>query len=200
VKITNEILEAHLHCKTKGHLKIAGEIGTESEYEAMTEAASRASREVSLTGLIARYGESNANRGTAITAAMLKQGAPLLADVILEDDGILIHLDALKRADGASKLGKHHYLPVLYNHGYKVGRSRKLLLAVLGLTIARVQGLRPAVGLVARSPDGRLGKVCLDAKLYREAEQVLGEARRLQQGGESPAGPQRSLPGLRVPL
>ena len=186
MKITNEILEAYLHCKTKGHLKLVGKSGSKSDYEAMTEAASRALREVSLAGLIARCGEGNVTRGTAITAAMLKQGAPLLADALLEDDGVSIRLDALKRADGTSKLGEHHYLPVLYNHGDKVDRLKKLLLAVLGLTIARVQGLRPTVGLVARSPDGRLGKVCLDAKLYREAEQVLDEARRLQQGGESP--------------
>jgi predicted RecB family nuclease len=186
MKITNEVLEGYLNCKTKGHLKLVGESGTKSDYEAMTEAASQASRELSLAGLVARYGEGNAFRGTAITAAMLKQGAPLLADAILEDDGVSILLDALKREDGASKLGEHHYLPILYNHGDKVGRLKKLLLAVLGLTIARVQGLRPSVGLVARGSEGRLGKVCLDAKLYREAEQVLDEAKRLQASGETP--------------
>ena len=57
---------------------------------------------------------------------------------------------------------------------------------MLGLVLARVQGLRPAVGLVARGPDGRLGKVRLDAKLYRQAEQVLDEVKRLQAGGEPP--------------
>ena len=97
-----------------------------------------------------------------------------------------IRFDALKRADGASKLGDHHYLPVLHNHGDKVGRPQKLLLAVLGLVLARVQGLRPAIGLVARGPEGRLGKVRLDAKLYRQAEQVLDEVKRLQAGGEPP--------------
>ena len=186
MKITNEILEAYLNCKTKGHLKLVGETGTKSDYEAMTEAASRASRELSLAGIVARYGEGNAYRGTAITAAMLKQGAPLLADAIVEDDGMSIRFDGLKRADGASKLGGHHYVPVLHNHGDKVGRQQKLLLAVLGLVLDRVQGLRPATGLVARGPEGRLGKVRLDAKLYRQAEQVLDEARRLQAGGEPP--------------
>ncbi len=97
-----------------------------------------------------------------------------------------LRFDALKRADGASKLGDHHYLPVLHNHGDKVGRQQKLLLAVLGLVLARVQGLRPATGLVARGPEGRLGKVRLDAKLYRQAEQVLDEVKRLQAGGEPP--------------
>src|SRR5262245_17120243 len=104
MRITSEILEAYLNCKTKGHLKLAGETGIKSDYEAMTEAASRASRELSLDGIAARYAEGDADRGTAITTARLKQGAPLLADTVVEDDGMSIRFDALKRADGASKL------------------------------------------------------------------------------------------------
>jgi hypothetical protein len=169
MRITNEILEAYLNCKTKGYLKLVGETGTKSDYETMTEAASRASRELSLAGIVARYGEGHSYRGTAITAAGLKQGTSLLSDAIIEDDGMTIRFDALKRADGASKLGGHHYVPVLHNHGDKVGRSRRLLLAALGLAIARVQGRRPIVGLIARGPEGRLVKVCLDSKLYRQA-------------------------------
>jgi predicted RecB family nuclease len=186
MKITNEILEAYLNCKTKGHLKLAGKTGTKSDYEAMTETARRASRELALAGIVAYYGEASPYRGTAITSAMLKQGAPLWADAIVEDDGMSIRFDGLKRADGASMLGGHHYVPVLHNHGDKVGRQQKLLLAVLGLVLERVQGLRPAAGLVARGREGRLGKVRLEAKLYQEAEQVLVEARRLQAGGEPP--------------
>src|SRR5262249_40353093 len=97
-----------------------------------------------------------------------------------------VRFDALKRADGASKVGDHHYLPVLHVHGDKVGKRQKLLLATLGLLLDGVQGLRPSVGLVARGAEGRLGKVKLDAKLYRQAEQVLDELKRLQVGGESP--------------
>ena len=37
MKITNEVLEGYLNCKTKGHLKLAGETGTKSDYEAMTD-------------------------------------------------------------------------------------------------------------------------------------------------------------------
>ena len=109
-----------------------------------------------------------------------------MADAVVEDDGMSTRFDALKRVDGASKLGGHHYVPVLHNHGDKVGRSRKLLLAALGLVIARVQGLRPIAGLVARGPEGRLVKVSLDSKLYRQAERVLEEVKRLQSGGEPP--------------
>jgi hypothetical protein len=32
MKITNEVLEGFLNCKTKGHLKLARETGTKSDY------------------------------------------------------------------------------------------------------------------------------------------------------------------------
>ena len=60
MKITTEILEAYLNCKTKGHLKLAGEGGTRSDYEAMTTATSRASRESTLANLVSRFGEIDA--------------------------------------------------------------------------------------------------------------------------------------------
>jgi predicted RecB family nuclease len=184
MKITNEVLEAYLNCKTKGRLKLAGESGIKSDYEAMIEAAKAASREAALSRLVARFGEGDDRRGVTVTAETLKQGAPLLVDAALEDNGTSIRFFALKRAEGGSKLGGHHYLPVLHVHGDKVGRQQKFLLALHGLALAGVQGHRPGVGLVARGAEGRLGKVKLDAKPYRLAEQVLGEMRRLQQGGQ----------------
>ena len=54
---------------------------------------------------------------------------------------------------------------------------------MFGLVRAPVQGLRPTMGLVARGSDGRLGKVCLDAKLYRQAERILAEGKHLQEKG-----------------
>jgi predicted RecB family nuclease len=142
------------------------------------------SRAQALARLVARFGEGDACRGSAVTAAVLKQGAPILLDAGLEDEGLSLRLDALKRVDGASKVGNHHYIPILHSYGDKVGRREKLLLAVLGLALARIQGLRPVSGLVARGPEARLGKVRLDPKLYWQAEQVVTDLKRLQQGGK----------------
>src|SRR5262249_30805712 len=165
-KITRDIIESYLNCKYKGHLKLTGESGTPSDYEAMTTAARASSWEQAVARLVARFGEGEACRGTTVAVATLKEGAPLLTDAHLKDDAMLVRFDALKRADGASGLGDHHYVPVLHNRGDKVGRREKLLLAVLGFLLGRVQGLRPATGLVACGPRVRLGKVRLDAKLY----------------------------------
>jgi predicted RecB family nuclease len=185
VKITTEILEACLHCKLKGHLKLAGRCGTRSEYEEMTREAQMVSRQEALAHLIARFSGGDGYQGSA-TVSVLKQGAPLLADIAIEDECLSLRLDALMRVDGASELGAHHYAPVLHCHGPKVGRHQKLLIAVQGLALGGVQGKVPDFGLVARGAEGRLGKVRLDAKLYRQAQQVLDELKRLQAGGEAP--------------
>jgi predicted RecB family nuclease len=185
-KINQGIIESFLNCKYKGHLKLVGECGIKSDYEAMTVAARAASREATLVKLVARSGEGNACRGMSITDATLWKGTPLLVDADFDDDDLTLRFDGLKRADGTSKLGEHHYQPILHQFGDKVGRHQKLLLAMFGLAIARVQILRPSVGLVARGTEGRLGKVRLDAKLYKRSEQVLDEVKRLQAEGEPP--------------
>jgi predicted RecB family nuclease len=185
-KITLDTIKSYLSCKYKGHLKLAGECGAKSDYEAMTAAEDQASREEAIAKLAARVGEGNARRGTAVTTAALKLRTTLITDASFDDDAMSLRFDGLKLVDGASGLGDHHYLPVLHAHGVKVGRQQKLLLAMLGLVLARVQGPRPATGLVARGSEGRLGKVRLDAKLYRHAGQVLDELNRLQAGAEPP--------------
>src|SRR4051794_18825427 len=103
MKITIEILEGQLSCKFKGHLRLAGEVGTMSDYEAMTTAARAASREQVIAKLIDRFGEGAACRGTTITVASLRSGPPLLADATLEDGSLSLRFDALKRTLGPSR-------------------------------------------------------------------------------------------------
>jgi hypothetical protein len=40
-KITRDIIESYLNCKYKGHLKLGGESGTRSDYEAMSAAVTQ---------------------------------------------------------------------------------------------------------------------------------------------------------------
>jgi hypothetical protein len=143
-----------------------------SDCETMIVAAGRESREASLARLAARFSEGDACREIAATPSTLTQGAPLLTDATLEDDFVSLHFDALKQEEGPSTLGDYHYLPVLHNHRTKMGRPRKLMLAVLGLALAPVQGIRPALGLVVHGPEGRLRKV----RLRRKAGDWRGRA------------------------
>src|SRR5260370_3303781 len=98
--ITNDVIESYLNCKVKGHLKLAGECGIKSDYEAMTTAARQASREKAVVNLAARFGEGDANRGLAITGATLKQGKTLLVDATLNDDAMSLRFSGLNPVDG----------------------------------------------------------------------------------------------------
>jgi predicted RecB family nuclease len=167
-------------------LKLLGESGTKSEYEAMITAASDASRNATLAMLAVGCGDQHCCPGLKVTPATLKRGEALLVDALVEDDFLSIRFDALKRADGASRAGNHHYLPVLHRHGDNANRLLKLLLAVLGLGLESIQGLKPSLGLVAAAPDTRLRKVRLDGKLYKEAELALADLKQIQQHGEPP--------------
>jgi hypothetical protein len=149
-KITRDIIESFLNCKLKGHLKLAGESGTKADYEAMTAAARQASREQAIAKLIARFSVGDACREIAVSVTTLKRAAPLLVNARIEDEGLSLCLDGLKRVGGPSRIGGHHYIPVLHNHGDKVGRQQRVMLAVFGLALARVQGVRPATGLNRR--------------------------------------------------
>ena len=113
--ISRDIIESYLNCKHKGRLKLSGEGGTQSDYEKMTTAVRLSSREQMIEGLVARFGQGNAGQGTVVTAAILKEGKPLLADVDLEDETVLLRCDALKRTEGASEIGDHHYIAVIDN-------------------------------------------------------------------------------------
>jgi predicted RecB family nuclease len=184
--ITNDVVEGYLNCKVKGYLKIIGESGIKSDYDGMTIAARQASREEAIIKLAARIGEGDAKRGKPVTAAILKQGKTLMVDATLEHDGMSLRFDGLKRADGSSKLGDHYYLPIVHNHREKVSRQHKLLLAIFGLVLAGIQGLRPVFGLIARGQEATLERIRLDSKLYRRAEQILAEIRRFQASGQPP--------------
>ena len=87
-KISRHVIESYLNCKYKGHLKLVGESGTQSDYTTMTTAARQASREEAVAKLVVQFGECDACREMAVTAATLKQGKALLANAELADEDL----------------------------------------------------------------------------------------------------------------
>jgi hypothetical protein len=99
-----------------------------------------------------------------VTATTLKQGSPLLADVTFEEDGMSIRFDALKRTDGASKLGGHHYLPVLHAHGATIPRKKLRDRSRGNFMFARqTMNLLEAAGLLCSSDAGSKTVPCTGA-------------------------------------
>jgi hypothetical protein len=57
-KITREVLESYLHCKTKAYLKLAGQQGIRSDYEALLAETRQEVRKTAIDKMLARHAES----------------------------------------------------------------------------------------------------------------------------------------------
>ncbi len=178
-KLTREVLEAHLHCRFKGHLKQTGQTGTRSDYEAMLLAARDQTRLRAIDKIVSRH--EGVIRNVPFTASTLKRGPSWILDATLEDDACSLRFDALKRVDGPSQLGDYHYVPVLFHEGEKVRKEQRLLLEVYGVLLARIQGRTPGHGFVLHGKEGRPSKVRFNPD-PRKAERVLRDL----QGSEPP--------------
>jgi predicted RecB family nuclease len=181
-KITRDVLEGYLNCKTKGHLKLSGEHGTRSDYEAMLVAVRDEVRWKAIEKVVARHSEDEVVRNILLTGTALKAGAHFVLDAVLEDDFVRLQIDGLKRMDGPSKLGDFHYIPVLFHEGEQVRKEQRLLLEVLGLLLSRIQGRMPGQGVVWHGRECRAAKVRLGTD-PRRAEQVLWDLQQLPDGG-----------------
>ncbi len=183
-KITNEVLEGYLNCGYKGHLKLVGEHGTQSDYEALMAQQRGEVRLQSIDTILARYGEDQVARYVPLTTAALKQGPLFVLDAVLENEIVSLHLDGLKRVDGPSKLGDYHYVPMVFHGGRSVRSEQRLLLELCGLLLSHIQGRMPGYGIVWYGKDCRAMKVRLNPN-SRKAERLLREVQQMREA-ESP--------------
>jgi predicted RecB family nuclease len=170
-EITNDVLEAFLHCRLKGHLKRAGERGEASDYELMLSGARARIRDAAAARLLARHTGTEIPRGVVLDAGLLARGSPLLLDASLEDNEMSFHLDALLRVNGESRLGGFHYVPILFHETERPTRELRTLLAIHGLVLGTAQGREPAVGIIIH------GRACKSRRIMLGG--VRDQARRL---------------------
>lgn len=176
-QITADVLEAFVHCRYKGHLKQARQEGKVSDFANLAAERRAAARRQAIEQLTARYTDGGVVSAVPLTTATLKQGAAFLLDAALEDDTFLLRFDGLKKADGPSKLGDFHYVPVLFHGSESVRKEQRLLLDVWALLLSRIQGRTPSHGIVWHgramkvrlSPDPRkAGRLLRDLQQSRE--------------------------------
>ena len=182
--ITNDVLEGYVNCQHKGYLKLAGEHGIRSDYEALLAEQRAEVRLRAIDKILARHGEDQVARHVPLTAATLKGGPLFVLDAALEDEVISLHFDGLKRVGGASKLGGFHYVPVVFHEAEQVRKGQRLLLEAHALLLSRVQGRMPGCGIVWHGKGCRATKVRLGTD-PRKAEKVLRDLQELR-GGEPP--------------
>jgi predicted RecB family nuclease len=147
-KITRDALESYLNCKTKAHLKLAGDQGSMSDYEGLLVATRREVRQKVTGNILTRHPEHEVARNITLTATALRAGPSFVLDGIFEDDLLALVFDGLKKIDEPSNLGDFHYIPLLFHEGRKVGKEQKLVMEVHSLLLSRIQGRSPAYGVV----------------------------------------------------
>lgn len=184
-KITRDILESHLYCKLKGHLKLTGEEGSKSDYERLLTGRNEDVRIGALDKILSQQPMDQVERGISITPAILKRGAAFILDAVLEDDLFSLHLDGLKRVDEPSKLGAFHYIPLLFCESRRIPKEQKLLLELFGLVLGRLQGRQPNIGLIWQGKDCQAKKLRLNANL-RDTERLLDSLRQMHAGKAEP--------------
>jgi predicted RecB family nuclease len=184
-KITRDVLEAYLQCRTKGHLKLAGEAGDKSDYEVLMAETRERVRLAATARLRARHQEGEVLQGVAATPEVLRRGVPLILDAIVEDADFCVRFDGLQRAAGPSSLGEFHYVPVLFHEAEKASKEHRALLELLGLILGIVQGRDPACGILihGRGCETRRPKLQPGG---RQARRALEELKELRGGGTLP--------------
>jgi predicted RecB family nuclease len=178
-KITSDVLESYLHCKVKGHLKLAGQQGTRSDYELLlAESRDEVSRRAT-DKILARHSKEEVERDVGLTQVALKRGAAFLLNATLEDEHVSLAFDGLQRLPGPSKLGDFHYVPVLFSEGRQVRKQQRALLDVYGFVISRLQGRAPGSGIIWHGKECRATRVRLNPD-PRTAQRLLEELRQMQ--------------------
>ena len=108
-KITRDVLESYLNCKTKAHLKLAGQQGSMSDYEGLLVASREETRQKALGKILAKHSQAEVAKDIILTSAALRAGPSFVLDAALEDDPLSLRFDGLKKVAGPSKLGDFHY-------------------------------------------------------------------------------------------
>jgi hypothetical protein len=184
-KITRDVIESYLSCRYKGHLKLAGQQGTRSDYELLLAETRDAVRRQVTDKLRACHQGDAIECDLVLTPAVLRKGAAFLINATLEDQHVSLSFDGLKRVDGPSKLGDFHYVPVLFFEGRQVRQQQRALLDVYGLLVSRLQGRAPGSGVIWHGQECRAGRVRLNPD-PRKAERLLEELCEMQTAGVPP--------------
>ncbi|MEC9046507.1 MAG: TM0106 family RecB-like putative nuclease [Planctomycetota bacterium] len=132
------------------------------------------------------YPERDFEQGAAATLELLRDGAPLLHQAVLKDDDRLGLPDLLRKVDGASALGEHHYEVLDVKTSGRTRGDQILQVVFYAQLLAEVQGRMPERGGIILK-DGREERFLIRDYLAA-CEEVVAELRRLRDE------PERSRP------
>jgi predicted RecB family nuclease len=177
--ITRDILESHLRCKYKSHLKLTGLHGSKSDYEELLDTSRLELRQKTISRILALHSEDEVATSVSLTASTLRSGPSFVLNGILDDELLSLVFDGLKRVDGPSKLGEFHYIPILFAEGRQIFKEHRLLMDLYGVFLSQLQSVPTESGIIWHGKDCRPTKVRLSADPTK-AKSLLEEVRHLQ--------------------
>ena len=134
-KITQDILESYVFCRSKGYLQWTGEDGKPSDYAMFLTQARDEVRRKAMAKMLAQSHKDQVVQGTLLTTAVLRQGPLFVLDARVEDGPFCLALDGIKQMPGESTLGAFHYIPMLCYEGRHIRREQRFMLTLYGLFI-----------------------------------------------------------------
>jgi predicted RecB family nuclease len=185
-RITRDIIEAYIACKTKAHLKLAGQHGIVSDYEGFLLQTRQEVRQQAISKISSKTSRDEIASNIPLTVASLRAGSSYLLDAVLDDELLSVSFDGLKKVDGPSALGDFHYVPMLFHEANAVGKAQRLLMEFYGWLLARTQRRVPAYGIVWHGRDCKVTTVRLNSDI-QHTEQKLRELRDIATPGPAPS-------------
>src|SRR5438128_10502808 len=116
-KITQDILESYVFCKSKGYLQWRGEYGKPSDYAMFLMQWREEVRRKAMAKMLAQLHKDQVVQGRLLTTEVLRDGPLFVLEARVEDGPFCLALDGLKQVPGASTLGAFHYIPMLCYEG-----------------------------------------------------------------------------------
>jgi predicted RecB family nuclease len=184
-KITEQIIEAYVNCKTKAYLKLQGEQGTVTDYELLRSEMRERVRGEALKTIKAAYPEGEVLCEAQITVSVLKRGAEFVQGRIA-DLSLDLTINGLKKMPGACALGNFHYVPVWCYEGERIRQNQRQLVAILGVVLGELQERLPAIGLVYYARGCKATRLQLTDALKKKVRQILYDIRELYRSKEPP--------------
>jgi len=162
--ITDRLLEDHLRCSSKSHLRLQGHSGHVTDYTALCSlldarhrtSASQWLSAQSTTGGVRHFGGSHLDMTT---------GDAIILDAVGVAEGLEANFHALQRTPSESHLGLYHYQPIRFCRQQQPSSAVHLLLAFDAFVLGHLQGVCPDVGILFCGPTFRRIRVRLRTHL-----------------------------------
>lgn len=174
MQITDESFRAFLNCETKSYLKSLGNIGSQRELLEWEQSRLHDFKQKCLVKLRSAISEDEYLIGASSHQVVEHNEYRLIADCILQAQGLQSHVHALERLTAPINKKQNLFIPIRFFPNEKITKQDKLLLAFDALVLATASGKMAQFGKIMYGGEHRMVKIEL-AGLLEMTKTVVGE-------------------------